>query len=87
MTTTLSIRPTRFIAAGGKLDSNRRYLRTVAENPDFVLSLAESGTMHAHNGYLRYVGPNGTLTGDSEYRSSYFNTRPSTTSRVGFITR
>ena len=43
MTTTIQIKPDRFIASGGKLDSNFRYLRRSA-SPSFYLSMGKQWT-------------------------------------------
>lgn len=58
----LSITPTRFIASGGKLDSNRRYIFRSGVAPSFVfpvgrtLDLPTRGIVYSMNGVQRIVG-------------------------------
>jgi hypothetical protein len=58
----LSISPTRFIASGGKLDSNRRYIFLSHAAPSFVfpvgrtLDLPTRGIVYNLSGVQRIVG-------------------------------
>ena len=58
----LFITPTRFIASGGKLDSNRRYIFRSDVAPTFVfpvgrtLDLPTRGIVYNMNGVQRIVG-------------------------------
>ena len=69
MTVTIQIKPDRFIASGGKLDSNFRYLRRSA-SPSFYLSSGR--TMDVSGGGARYVSPSGGVTlQDGSYSGSF----------------
>lgn len=69
MATTLSITPTRFIASGGKLDSQTRYIRRKEILPD--LKFVTGKNMDVSGGGLRYVDPNGNNRDDGVYNGSF----------------
>ena len=69
MPTTISIKPNRFIASAGKLDSNFRYIRR-SSTPTFYLAAGK--TMDVSNGGTRYVSPSGaSTTQDGSYAGSF----------------
>jgi hypothetical protein len=69
MAQTLKITPTRFIASGGKLDSNTRYMRKAAGTPD--LKFIVSQNMDVSGGGLRYINGDGTAVDDSSYDGNF----------------
>jgi hypothetical protein len=69
MAQTLLIRPTRFIASGGKLDSTNRYIRRVYSGWDLRFVVGQN--MDVRGGGLRYVDPNGNNVDDSSYNGSF----------------
>jgi hypothetical protein len=69
MATTLSVTPSRFIASGGKLDSQKRYIRRQATLPD--LKFVTGKNMDVSGGGLRYVDPTGTNRDDGVYSGSF----------------
>lgn len=69
MAQTLLIKPSRFIASGGKLDSTNRYIRRVYSGWDLKFVIGQN--MDVKGGGLRYVDPSGTNVDDSSYTGSF----------------
>jgi hypothetical protein len=69
MSITIQIKPDRFIASSGKLDSNFRYVRR-SSSPLFFL--AKGRTMDVSGGGARYVSPSkATSMQDSSYTGAF----------------
>lgn len=71
MTTTLQITPTRFIASGGKLDSNFRYIYQVAVGSQFVFPIGKTIDLPVR-GLVYELGGTRLITGTSTTFTSTF---------------
>lgn len=68
MATTLSITPSRFIASGGDLDSNNRYIFKVTSGEDFLfpegktIDLPYKGVVYKIDTYSNHTGTSSTFS-------------------------